>query len=48
MADLLLTWKVSMGKMKLKEDEKQLLDSLESGEWESVPRLRSEIKKHGH
>ncbi len=36
-----------MSQPSLKKDEKQLLDSLEAGEWESVPRLRSEIRKHG-
>jgi len=36
-----------MSKPRLKKDEKQLLDSLEAGEWESVPRLQSEIRKHG-
>ena len=36
-----------MNKPKLKKDEKQLLDSLEAGEWESVPRLENEIRKHG-
>jgi len=36
-----------MSKPRLKKDEKQLLESIESGEWESVPRLRSEIQKHG-
>ena len=36
-----------MSKTRLNKEEKQLLDSLESGEWESVPRLRSEIRKHG-
>jgi len=36
-----------MSKTRLKKDEKRLLDSLEAGEWESVPRLQSEIRKHG-
>ena len=36
-----------MSKARLKKEEKQLLDSLEAGEWESVPQLRSEIRKHG-
>lgn len=36
-----------MNDPKLKNDEKQLLDSLEAGEWESVPQLQSEIRKHG-
>jgi len=36
-----------MSKLRLKKDEKQLLDSLETGEWESVPQLQSEIRKHG-
>ena len=36
-----------MSKPRLKKDEKQLLESLEAGEWESVPQLRSEIRKHG-
>jgi len=36
-----------MSPPRLKKDEKQLLDSLEAGEWESVPRLQSEIQKHG-
>ncbi len=36
-----------MSKSRLKKDEKRLLDSLEAGEWESVPRLQSEIRKHG-
>ena len=36
-----------MSKPKLSNEEKQLLDSLEAGEWESVPQLRSEIRKHG-
>ena len=36
-----------MNKPKLKKDENQLLDSLEAGEWESVPRLENEIRKHG-
>jgi len=36
-----------MSKPKLKKDEKNLLDSLEAGEWESVPQLQSQIRKHG-
>jgi len=36
-----------MSKPRLKKDEKRLLQSIESGEWESVPRLQGEIKKHG-
>ena len=36
-----------MSKPRLRKEEKQLLDSLEAGEWESVPQLRSEIRKHG-
>ena len=36
-----------MSKARLEKDEKQLLDSLESGQWKSVPRLQSEIGKHG-
>ncbi|NOZ41061.1 MAG: antitoxin [Planctomycetes bacterium] len=36
-----------MSDFKLKSDEKKLLDSLEAGEWDSVPQLQSEIRKHG-
>ena len=36
-----------MSKARLEKEEKQLLDSLESGQWKSVPRLQSEIRKHG-
>ena len=35
-----------MGKPDLNQEEKQLLDSIESGQWESVPRVQSEIRKH--
>jgi predicted DNA binding CopG/RHH family protein len=35
-----------MSKARLEKEEKQLLDSLESGQWESVPSLQSEIRKH--
>ena len=36
-----------MSDPKLNKDEKQLLASLEAGEWESVPQFQSEIRKHG-
>ena len=36
-----------MSKARLEKEEKQLLDSIESGQWKSVPRLQSEIGKHG-
>jgi len=36
-----------MSKARLEKEEKQLLDSLESGQWKSVPRLQGEIRKHG-
>ncbi len=35
-----------MKKMQLDAEERDLLESLERGEWESVDNLKSEIKKH--
>ena len=35
-----------MEKMLQKKQEKQLLDSLESGQWKSVPRPHAEVQKH--
>lgn len=35
-----------MNRINLDEEEKELLDSFERGEWKSVPNLRAEIEKH--
>ena len=35
-----------MDKVKLDAEEQALLDSLEAGEWQSVPDLENEIAKH--
>ena len=35
-----------MGKMKLDEDEKDILDSFERGEWKQVKNFKTEVKKH--
>ena len=35
-----------MIKVKLDDEEQALLDSLEAGEWQSVPDLENEIAKH--
>ncbi len=35
-----------MAKIKLDDYEKDLLDSLDLGEWESIPDLNSEISDH--
>ncbi len=35
-----------MKKLKLEEEEKEILDSFERDEWEPVPDLEKEVKKH--
>ncbi|MBW1940522.1 MAG: antitoxin [Deltaproteobacteria bacterium] len=35
-----------MSKIKLDQEEKDILESFERGEWKSVPDLKAEIKKH--
>ncbi len=35
-----------MKKLKLEEEEKDILESFERGEWEPVPDLEKEVKKH--
>ncbi len=35
-----------MQKIKLDKEEKNILESFESGEWQSVKNLKKEIKKH--
>ena len=35
-----------MKKIKLDKEEKKILESFESGEWQSVKNVRKEIKKH--
>ena len=39
-------WEDEMAKLKLDNEEKDLLDSYERGEWKSVKNLKEEIKKH--
>jgi len=35
-----------MKKLYLDDDERDLMESVERGEWKSVPNLKKEIKKH--
>lgn len=35
-----------MGKIQLDKEEKEILDSFESGEWKRVKNLKTETKKH--
>ena len=35
-----------MDNLKLDHEEQELLDSLEAGEWQSVPNVEQEIEKH--
>ena len=35
-----------MDNIKLDHEEQELLDSLEAGEWQSVPNVEQEIEKH--
>ena len=35
-----------MSKMKLDEEEKDILDSFERGEWKQVKKFKTEVKKH--
>ncbi len=35
-----------MNELKLDREERELLDSIESGEWESVPNLKEEVRLH--
>lgn len=35
-----------MKKLKLEEEEKEILESFERGEWEPVPDLEKEVKRH--
>lgn len=35
-----------MKKPKLDKDEKEILESFEGGEWESVPNLKEEVARH--
>jgi predicted DNA binding CopG/RHH family protein len=42
-----IIWEVrKMKKIKLDKEEKNILDSFERGEWQSVKKLKKEIKKH--